>query len=146
MPPAAGVAGFESEAFSGLDVEAAGRVAEVAGESFASFDGVSSLTTGDDGWRMACSFSGVTMSLMTNVGLLPVDDDLRRSLAGVAAALVEGAMMSVVVGLSRRWNEGQIEGRRVKKSGDGLWKRIYQRGCRVVDEAGWFGMVVNEEV
>lgn len=43
VPPLAGVAGFESEPFSGFEAAGAGTGVELEGESLTSFIGVSSL-------------------------------------------------------------------------------------------------------
>jgi hypothetical protein len=90
---------LESEAFSALDTGAAGRVVDVAGESFASLGvGVSSFTSRDSGSTMALSLSvgtcNVTVRLDLLAGLvlrrvpllvpLTLPPDLRRSLARTA--------------------------------------------------------------
>lgn len=125
VPPAAGVAGLESEAFSALDTGAAGRVVDVAGESFASLGGVSSFTSRDSGSTIALSLSvgtcNVTVRLDLLAGLvlrrvpllvpLTLPPDLRRSLAmtallaedpmrGELLVLLEGAMRKKAVGLA----------------------------------------------
>ena len=93
MPLPAGVAGFESETFSAIDAGAAGKVVEVPGDSSISLGGVSSLTDGGDGSRMARSLSGETVSVTR-----PGDDlapDFRRSLEAPAVVLPDGAIAMV---------------------------------------------------
>lgn len=86
VPPLAGVAGFESEPFSGC--EAGGAVGTgVEWDVDDSLTGVSSLTVSDPGSMMARSRSGAILS----VTVVDVADDLRRSLAGVAD-LLDGAI------------------------------------------------------
>ncbi len=65
VPPAAGVPGVESDAFSGFEAGAAGSVFEVAGESLAG-EGESSLTAGGGaaGSTIARSFSGDTVMVI----------------------------------------------------------------------------------
>lgn len=88
VPPAAGVAGFESEAFSPFVAAGAARVAEVAGEScdsWFSFDSLvssTSILTGDSslagvGSRISFNLSALTVRVMMRPPLPPVD--LRRT-------------------------------------------------------------------
>lgn len=87
--PLAGVAGFESEAFSGIEAAAAWRDADSAeGESLASFMGVSSLGLCEVGSRRVRSLSDETLRVTSREAAL---EDLRRSFA-VPAVLMDGAI------------------------------------------------------
>jgi hypothetical protein len=83
------VAGFESEAFSGIEAAAAWRDVDSAeGESLASFMGVSSLGLCEVGSRRVRSLSDETLRVTSREAAL---EDLRRSFA-VPAVLMDGAI------------------------------------------------------
>ncbi len=97
--PAAGVLGAESDAFSALELAAAGSVVDVAGDDLPSFTGDSSLT--EAGSTIRRSFPGdvlrVTMRLSLDgaaVDAVAAGVDFRRSLAA-AVFLPADAMMEI---------------------------------------------------
>lgn len=94
VPPLPGVAGFESEALSGMAAAPLGTGVEVDGESLESFMGVSSLAaSAAAGSRTARSLSGETLRVMTlEAAEAVLAEDLRRSFAGVD--LLDGAIVS----------------------------------------------------
>lgn len=92
VPPLApGVAGLESEARLSEFKVAEAATGVDSGETFRSFIGVSSLTRGGVGLRMARSRSGETVRTMTFESL-PAEDLRGLSLAEAALLGFEGAM------------------------------------------------------
>ena len=146
VPPAAGVAGFESDTFSPLEAGAAGSVTDVAGESLASLGGgVSSFTT-DAGSRIGRSLSAGNLSVSVRLGLeglvprtkswllVLAPADLRRSLAA-EALLAEGAMWK---GQKRKVGRRGKEWER-KLNQDGSTGKMVERGGMRKQRIRWRG-------